>query len=216
MSLIWFKFPDVAIWINTPKVSIRGTLFLNCSQLLRRYGMVGTIQLTNFQSLIVFGEIQISPSCLQGPHIFQIYYYSQWGKWHFMKKLHFLQRLTFLLLHIDYRGIPLPFGIVTFGGCKTPTFQQACRCRCTFVKTTISMLLSPRYISRLYFTISYLINQLIEHEINKTLNWNFMFHVYVTSPTIPFHLKVLDMLWEKYTKYMYKESTSINLCNKWG
>ncbi len=50
---------------------------------------------------------------------------------------------------------------------------------------------SPIYVYRLYSTISYVINQLIEHEINKTMNWNFMFHlyhVYVTS-TVPFYLK---------------------------
>ncbi len=87
------------------------------------------------------GVSKISPSCQQGLHIFFRYTITaNWGKWYFMKKLHFLQRLTYLLLHINYRGIPLPFGIVEFGGCKTSTFQQAHRCRCRSVKITISML----------------------------------------------------------------------------
>ncbi len=90
---------------------------------------------------IVFREdpkshLPVSRTCT----FFQIYHYSQWEKWHFREKVHFLQRWAFLLLHINSRGITLHFGIVKFGGCNTPTFQQACRCRCRPVKMTISML----------------------------------------------------------------------------
>ncbi len=110
--------------------------------------MVISLQLTNVQSLIgqrknhaVFREdlkshLPVSRTCT-----FFKYTITADGKNDISgKKIHFLQRLAFLLLHINSRGITLPFGIVKFGGCNTPTFQQACRCRCRSVKMTISMM----------------------------------------------------------------------------
>ncbi len=123
---------------------------------LRGYVMVAntsdpvviSLQLTNFQSLIgprmnllVFREDPKSHLPVSRTCTFFKYTITANGKNDISgKKIHFLQRLAFLLLHINSRGITLTFGIVKFGGCNTPTFQQACRCRCRPVKLTISVL----------------------------------------------------------------------------
>ncbi len=110
--------------------------------------MVISLQLTNFQSLIglrmhhiVFREdpkyhLPASRTCT----FFKFTITANGKNCISGKKIHFLQRLAFLLLHINSRGITLLFGIVKLGGCNTPPFQQACRCSCRPVKMTISTL----------------------------------------------------------------------------
>ncbi len=134
-----------------------------------------SLQLTNFQSLIglrmnhiVFREdpkfhLPVSRTCT-----FFKYTITANGKNDISeKKIHFLYRLAFLLLHIISSGITLPCGIVKF----YPTFQQACSCTCRPVKMTISIFFL-RALSEdpiLSFPISLTSeNQLIEHDINKT------------------------------------------------
>ncbi len=79
-----------------------------------------------------------------------------------MGKMTFQVKIAFLLLHIKSRGITLPVGIVKFGGCNMPTFQQACK------KDNVHIVFLWA-LSEDYSTISYFINQfIIEHEINKT------------------------------------------------
>ncbi len=110
--------------------------------------MVISLQLTNFPSLIgqrmyhaVFREDPKSHLPVSRTCTFFKYTITANGKNDISgKKIHFLQRLAFLLLHIKSRGMTLTFGIIKFGGCNTSTFQQACRCRCRPVKMTISML----------------------------------------------------------------------------
>ncbi len=110
--------------------------------------VVISLQLANFRSLIglrmnhmVFREDPKSHLPVSRTCTFFTYTMTANGKNDISgNKIHFLQRWALLLLHINSRGITLPFGIVKFGGRNTPTFQQACSCTCRPVKMTISIL----------------------------------------------------------------------------